>query len=391
MTAASAVTTETMHAVGDGRIFTGHERLMSLDVFRGATIASMLLVNDPGTWNAVYPPLLHAPWHGWTFTDVIFPFFLWIAGVSITLSAAKRMSRGATRARLMLHACRRAIIIFAIGEFLAGFPFFDFAHIRIPGVLQRIAICYLIATVIYLTTRLRGQIVWTSGLLAAYWILMKLVPVPGFGAGVLEKQGNFAQYIDNLFLSGHMYAATKTWDPEGIVSTLPAIATALFGVLTGQLLRARKTPAEKTAWIFVMGNALLFAGAVMCLWLPINKSIWTSSYSVFMAGLAANTFGFCYWIVDVKGHRKWAVPFVIYGMNAITIFALSGLLGKTALLVKVTNPDGSQTSVWGYVFERVFAPLASLMNASLMFAVTYVFLFFCLSWLMYRMKWFVKI
>jgi predicted acyltransferase len=165
------------------------DRLMSLDVFRGATIASMLLVNDPGTWSAVYPPLLHAPWHGWTFTDVIFPFFLWITGLSLTLSTAKRIGRGESRRDLMLHALRRSVIIFTIGLFLAGFPFFRFSIIRIPGVLQRIALCYLIATAIYLTTGLRGQIRWTGGLLAAYWLLMKFYPVPGVGAGGWKKKG----------------------------------------------------------------------------------------------------------------------------------------------------------------------------------------------------------
>jgi len=367
------------------------ERLLSLDVFRGATIAAMLLVNDPGTWNAVYPPLLHAPWHGWTFTDVIFPFFLWITGVAMTLSTARRISRGASRADLMLHAFRRSVIIFAIGLFLAGYPYFNFATIRIPGVLQRIAVCYLIAAAIYLTTTIRGQIRWTGALLVVYWLLMKLYPVPGYGPGVLEKDGNFAQYIDSLLLSGHMWASSRTWDPEGIVSTLPAIATTLFGILTGHILGSRKAPAEKTSWMFIMGSALMFFGAVMSLWLPINKNLWTSSYSVFMAGLAANVFAFCYWIIDVRGYRRWALPFKIYGMNAIIIFALSGLLGKTALIVKVTEADGSRISVWAYVFRHLFAPLASPINASLIFALTYVALFLGLAWVMYRRRWFIKV
>jgi predicted acyltransferase len=366
------------------------DRSLSLDVFRGVTIASMLLVNDPGTWSAVYPPLLHAPWHGWTFTDVIFPFFLWITGMALTLSTAKRISLGANRQGLMLHALRRSAIIFAIGLFLAGMPFFHFSTIRIPGVLQRIAVCYLIATAIYLTAGIRGHILWTGALLTVYWLLMKLYPVPGYGAGILEKEGNFAQYIDSLLLSGHMWASSKTWDPEGIVSTLPAIATMLFGILTGHILRARRTPEEKTAWMFFMGNALLFSGAVMSLWLPINKNLWTSSYAVFMAGLAANVFAFFYWLIDVRGYRKWCLPLKIYGMNAITIFALSGLLGKTALLVKVTATDGSQISLWTYIFQLVFAPLASPINASLIFALAYVLLFFGLAWVMYRFKWFIK-
>ncbi|MBI4876727.1 MAG: DUF1624 domain-containing protein, partial [Acidobacteria bacterium] len=208
-------------------------RLESLDVFRGATIAAMILVNNPGSWSAVYSPLLHAGWHGWTPTDLIFPFFLWISGVAMTLSFAKRMERGDGRRRLFLHTLRRAAAIFGVGLFLNAFPYFDLATLRIPGVLQRIAVCYLIAAAIFLTTKLRGQAIAILSLLGVYWAVMKWIPVPGYGAGVLEKHGNFAQWIDSLVLSGHMWSATKTWDPEGIVSTLPSIATVLFGVLCG--------------------------------------------------------------------------------------------------------------------------------------------------------------
>jgi len=375
----------------DGDLRPQADRLLSLDVFRGATIASMLLVNDPGTWNAVYPPLLHAPWHGWTFTDIIFPFFLWITGLSMTLSTEKRISRGAARRDLMMHALRRSAIIFAIGLFLAAYPYFRFSTMRIPGVLQRIAVCYLIATAIYLTNGVRGRIRWAGALLIVYWLLMKVYPVPGIGAGSLDKGANFAQYIDSLLLSGHMWSQTKTWDPEGIVSTLPAIATTLFGVLTGYLLRAQRTKEEKAARIFVMGNALLFLGAVMSLWLPINKSLWTSSYAVFMSGLAANVFAFCYWVIDVRGYRKWGLPLRIFGMNALFIFALSGLLGKTALIIKVHAPDGATQSLWGYAFQKAFAPLASPINASLLFALTYVLIFFGIACVMYRRKWFIKV
>lgn len=394
MAGASESTSKTQSdtiAQADGAMRPQSDRLLSLDVFRGATIASMLLVNDPGTWSAVYPPLLHAPWHGWTFTDTIFPFFLWITGLSLTLSTAKRISRGAARRDLMMHALRRSAIIFAIGLFLAAYPYFRFSTVRIPGVLQRIAVCYLIATAIYLTTGIRGQIRWTGALLIGYWLLMKFYPVPGVGAGSLEKGQNFSQYIDSLILSGHMWSQSKTWDPEGIISTLPAIATVLFGVLTGHLLRSQKTPDEKAARMFVMGNALLFAGAIMSLWLPINKSLWTSSYAVFMSGMAANVFAFCYWIIDIRGYRKWSIPFRIYGMNALFIFALSGLLGKTALTIKVHAADGATQSLWTYVYQKAFAPLASPINASLLFALAYVLLFFGIAWVMYRRKWFIKV
>jgi len=369
----------------------GTSRLLSLDVFRGATIAAMMLVNNAGNWNAVYPPLRHSAWHGWTFTDTIFPFFLWIAGVSMTFSFAKRLERNDSRARLLTHTLQRAATIFLLGLFLNLFPLFQFSTVRIPGVLQRIAVCYLIAGVIFLYTSLRWQIVWTASLMLVYCALMKLAPVPGFGAGILEKEGNFAQYVDQLVLSGHMWASSKTWDPEGIVSTLPAIATMLFGILTGHLLRSRLMPESKTAWLMVMGNCLMGAGLIWAWWLPINKPLWTSSYSLLMAGMAANVFGCCYWLIDIKGYRRWSQPLAIYGMNAITVYVLAGLLSKLLSFIKVVGVDGSEITAGKWVYEHIYAPLASPVNASLLYALTYVAIMYGISWFMYRMKWFVRV
>jgi predicted acyltransferase len=369
---------------------TGEGRLVSLDVFRGATIAAMILVNNPGTWGAVYPPLRHAEWHGWTFTDLVFPFFLWIAGVAMTLSFAKRFERGDDRRRLFLHTLRRSAIIFGLGLLLNGFPSFSFETWRVPGVLQRIAVCYLVAAAIFLLTNWRGQVLWTAGLLAAYWMLMTLVPVPGLGPGWLEKGANLAQYVDGLVLGRHMWAQTQTWDPEGVITTLPAIATMLFGVLTGHLLRSARGAVDKTAWMFFSGDALLVAGLAMNVWLPINKNLWTSSYAVFMAGLALNVLAFCYWLVDVKGHRAWAKPFAIYGMNAITVYVLAGVLEGGLGAIPLAGP-GRPVSLQEFLFEHLFAPLASPRNASLLWALSFVLVIYCVAWFMYRRKWFVRV
>src|SRR5262245_5013096 len=368
-----------------------NRRLLSLDVFRGATIAGMMLVNNAGNWNAVYPPLRHSAWHGWTFTDTIFPFFLWIAGVSMTFSFAKRLERGDSRASLLGHTVQRAAAIFLLGLFINLFPLFQFSTVRIPGVLQRIGVCYLIAGTIFLFTQLRGQIAWTAGLLIVYAALMKLAPVHGFGAGILVKEGNCAQYIDQLVSWLHMWLSSKTWDPEGIVSSLPAIATVLFGILAGHLLRSRLNGESKTAWLMMMGTVLTGAGLVWAWWLPINKPLWTSSYSLFMAGLAANVFGCCYWLVDIKGHQRWSRPFAIYGMNAITVYVLAGLLSKLSSFIQVAGVDGSQISAGKWVYEHVYAPLASPVNASLLYALTYVAILYAVSWFMYRMKWFIRV
>ena len=365
-------------------------RLESLDVFRGATIAAMMLVNNPGTWDAVYPQLRHAEWHGWTFTDLVFPFFLWIVGVAMTLSFAKRVARGERRSGLISHALRRALILFALGLFLSAFPYFNLATLRIPGVLQRIAVCYLCATIIFLNTGVRGQIVWTGGLLTVYWIAMKWIPVPGFGAGILEKDGNFAQFVDSLFLKGHMWAATRTWDPEGIISTLPAIGTTLLGILTGHILRARWSPEEKTSWMYTMGSSLTLAGLAAGIWLPINKNLWTSSYTLFMAGMAATTFAFCYWINDVKGYRRWSRPFAIYGMNAIAAYFLAGVVARLAMIIKIPV-SGCTVTLGEYIYQTVFAPLASPVNASMLHGISFALLMYLVAYIMYRRKWFIKI
>lgn len=393
-------------------------RLMSLDVFRGVTIAAMMLVNNPGSWSAVYPPLLHAEWHGWTFTDTVFPFFLWIVGVAVPLSSSRRLEAGQSRRQLFLHALRRAMIIFALGFGLNSFGYFidgslwrlgfaEWLHqyatnVRIPGVLQRIAICYLIATVIFLRASIRGQALWTVGLLAGYWLLMAFAPFPvsvhgetRWISGVLEKGDNFAAYIDNLVLNGpvigtHVWKVARTWDPEGIVSTLPAIATCLFGILTGHLLRLKRSDAEKTAWLMVGGAVLLWLGSLMDLGLPINKSLWTSSYAVFMAGLAMVCFGVYYWLIDVQGWRAWARPMAIYGMNAITVFVLAGLLGRLSLEIRIAATGGKTVALKTYLYERFFVPLASPINASLLWALAYVLLLYVVAWAMYRKQWFVK-
>jgi predicted acyltransferase len=369
-----------------------HERLMSLDAFRGATIAGMMLVNNPGTWSAIYPQLEHAEWNGWTFTDWIFPFFLWIVGVAMTMSFAHRQERGDTKKQLLIQVVKRSLIIFGLGLFLAGFPFFNLSIIRIPGVLQRIAVCYFIASLIVLYTKnIRTQVYWLAGFLISYWLMMKLIPVPEIGAGIMERGKNFSAYIDSMFLSGHMWGYTKTWDPEGIVSTLPAVATTLFGVMTGHYLRSQHSKEEKTAWMFVAGNILLFIGATLDMWLPINKSIWTTSYSIFMAGWALVCFAMFYWIIDVKGYKRWAKPFIIFGMNAIAVFVLSGMIGRLyGSVIKLKQPDGSEISLQGYIFRTFFLPLASPINASLIYAICFLLFLYLIAWIMWTRKWFLK-
>jgi predicted acyltransferase len=361
-----------------------NQRLQSLDVFRGGTIAAMIMVNNQASDQA-YPQLEHAHWHGWTFTDLVFPFFLWITGIAITFSFARRVERGDDRGKLLMHVLRRAAIIFGVGLLLNGFPHYNLATIRIPGVLQRIAVCYLAAATIFLFTQTRGRIIWCIGLLSAYWILMKMVPVPGCGAGSFNIDCNLEKWIDGMVLWGHMYSRTKTWDPEGIVSTLPAITNVLFGIFAGQILRLQRASAEKSSWLLYLGAMLTFTGLMLSTWIPINKSIWTTPYAVFTSGLAFTVFGCCYWLVDVLGWNRYTKPFLIYGMNALAVYVFSGLLARLLSLVKVGG-----ASMGRIVWSNVFAPMSNQSFASLLYSLCYVFVCWLFALWLYRRNWIVR-
>jgi predicted acyltransferase len=367
-------------------------RLLSLDAFRGMTVAGMTLVNNPGTWSAIYSPLEHAEWHGWTPTDLVFPFFLFIVGVSITLALSRRAEAGGSKRDLYFKIVRRSLIIFGLGLFLAGFPYFNLSTIRIPGVLARIAVCYLCASLIFLNTDWRKQAYTAAALLLGYWALMTLVPVPGYGVGDLgSKEWNLAAYVDRAVFGRHVWSQAKVYDPEGILSTLPAIATTLCGVLTGHLLRSRRTPTEKVSAMFVAGVAGVVVGWIWNYWFPVNKALWTSSYVLLTAGMALQLLACCYWLIDLKGYRRWAFPFVVFGTNALAVFFLTGLCAKLLGLIKLAGADGKPVALQTFIFQNLFASWASPVNASLAFAVCFVLVWLGLTWLLYRRGIFIKV
>jgi predicted acyltransferase len=381
------------------------ERMVSLDVFRGATIAAMILVNDPGSWSHIYPPLEHAEWNGWTPTDLIFPFFLFIVGVSLTLSFASRIARGLTRGALAIHVVRRSALIFAIGLFLNGFPDFDFSSIRIMGVLQRIALCYLVAGLLYLATfqsaaaerparvhaNLRVTAAVAVALLVGYWALMEFVPVPRYGAGHLGKEDNLGAYIDRTLMGGHLWSESVTWDPEGLLSTLPAIASVLIGILAGEWLRSDRRAGRKALVLAVAGLALLAAGLLMHPYFPINKNLWTSSFVLFTGGFAMLALAACYWVIDVRAWRAWAAPFLVFGMNAILAYALAALVSEVSTDFEFLNFHGHETTLHGWIYDKYFVPHLSPVNASLGFAVFFVAVIFVLLWPFYRGKLFLRV
>jgi predicted acyltransferase len=363
-------------------------RLLSLDALRGLTVAAMVLVNNPGTWSAVYAPLRHAAWHGWTPTDMVFPFFLFVVGVSIPLALGPALERGT--GGLSLRVLRRAAVIFTLGLLLHALPFFPLADLRIPGVLQRIAICYLLAALLVLATGgargWRVQAVAAGVLLVGYWLLMTRVVAPGYVAGDLSPEGNLAGYVDRLVLGPrHIWRASRVYDPEGILSSLPATATTLMGVLAGHWLRAGRAadrPAARIAAGLAVGGAV--AAALGWLWglsFPVNKALWTSSYALLMAGLAALALAACHWAIEGRSHRGWAAPFAVLGVHALTLFFLSGLVSKLLVIVRV-GAGGPRLQSW--LFAHLFAPWASAINASLAYALAYVLLWWVLIWALDR-------
>ena len=351
-------------------------------------MAAMVIVNTPGDWGAVFPPLLHAEWNGWTPTDLIFPFFVFIVGVSIVLSA-----RSTGRVWTIV---RRALVLYLLGLALALYPRFNFATVRVMGVLPRLALCYLAAALLYRSIAARRDALTvvlglTAALLLGYWGLMALVTVPGGVAGDLTPSGNLGAWLDRTILGeAHLWRQSRTWDPEGLLSTLPAIATALTGVAAGMVLTSNSDQSRRIRTLFVWGALAVGAGLAWDFVFPINKNLWTSSYVLFTSGLASLTLGGLYGWFDVGGHRTLARPFVVLGANALLLFVVSGWLVKTLLLVTVTGSRGERVTLYRAIFEKFFAPLASPKVASLMFALAALLLLYALLEVMYRRRWFLR-
>lgn len=434
------------------------QRLLSLDVFRGITIAGMILVNNPGTWSSVYPPLLHAEWHGCTPTDLVFPFFLFIVGVAIALALSKRKEQGVDQGNLIRKILIRVLIIFGLGVFLAAFPKFgsqkashnlqvvhylllslvmlgvfcrevlnqkrfqseqnqkirrilgiislagvagmllvgiqayDLSRLRIPGVLQRIALVYGCCALLFLKTNWKTQLWVGLGCLLFYWGLMTLVPVPGGYPPNLEAETNIGAWFDRTIFGNHLWVQSKTWDPEGLFSTIPAVATGISGVLTGLWLRSKKEDYRKVTGILAFGAILVTLGLTWDLVFPINKKIWTSSYVLYTSGIGMLFLGVVYWLVDILGYKRWTKPFVVYGMNALFAYILSGIVAKLMIYIKVNKTGGEAISLKSWFFADVVSPMfSSTMNASLLFAILNVLLIWAFCWILYRNKIFIKV
>jgi predicted acyltransferase len=361
-------------------------RLMSLDWFRGATIAAMILVNDAGNESAAYWPLQHAKWNGWTPTDLVFPFFLFMVGVALAYSFRSRLARGESRHDLLMHVLWRGFLLLALGVFLNGFPDRYHLHsLRFYGVLQRIAICYVMTAILELWTGWRAQVAVICGCLIGYWILMRYVSVPGFGVPthdmpILDPDRNIVAWLDRRLLMGHLYEGTR--DPEGVLSTIPSLATCLLGLQTGKWLRSARSASSKVAGMAISGLLLFLAGEFFSTWFPVNKKLWTSSFVLLTAGLALMILALCYWVMDLKQWRGgWTRPFLVFGMNAIAAYVCAALLAHLLIFTG-----------WGEaLYLQLIAPHFNPANASLAFALIFVFLCWMAMWVLYRKKIFLKI
>jgi predicted acyltransferase len=397
------------------------ERLVSLDVFRGLTIAGMLLVNDPGSWGAIYPPLEHAEWHGWTPTDLIFPFFVFIVGITTHLSMQSRRARGATESEISRSVIRRGAIIFLLGFLMAGFPYFTWTaipgnpdpsildrvvdrllHWRIMGVLGRIGVVYIVAALIAQRTTMRQQVITIICLLYGYWFVMTALPVPDSGIlgqlAIARPETTMAAYFDRLLLDwsrfglgNHNWASSSTWDPEGILSTIPAVGTAMLGILAGRWIGEKRPLEERLLGLFAVGALGMMVGLMWNWSFPINKSIWSSSYVLFTAGMACVSLATIMWLVDVKRFVGWSRPFVIYGMNPILAFVGSGVMARIIYSLIKVNYQGKSVPLQSAIYQAGFASWLEPKNASLAFALSYVLFWYVVVYVLYRKQIFLKV
>ncbi len=420
------------------------ERLTSLDVFRGFTILLMTMVNNPGSWSSVYPQLEHATWNGCTFADLVFPFFVFIVGAAIPFAMPEKTFDSATFTKILIRSLRiiclgltlnffswinifdlegipsllfksafslimcyalmgnfslktKKYLVFAILAFyltlsLSGLE--GYQTTRLPGVLQRIGIVYFFTSLIYLKTNYKIQIAIATIILLGYWAVMTLIPVPGIGVAILEIGTNFASWLDSIVLKNHMYIETKTWDPEGFLSTLPTIGGCLIGSLIGQIINTNLTKIEIAKKLIAIGVILTIIGYVWDFVFPINKSIWTSSFVVYTAGLGTITLTILYYIIDIANFKKWTKPFLFWGVNPMLVFFFSGLIPRIMSKIKFDNTEiiGEQINIQTYIYNNGIAHFFSNpYNASFVGSLVYIVIWTFILWIFYKNKLIFKV
>lgn len=371
--------------------------MISLDIYRGLVVAGMILVDNPGSDEGAYWPIKHAKWNGWTAADLIFPSFLFLVGVSIVFAFSSRLKRGESRGQILYHAFKRSLILIAIGFFVNGFPFVDFnPHtFRVEGVTQRIALCYFLAAILELWSSRRGQVIALISCLVGYWVILRFAPVPGFGIPgrdipFMDPERNLVAWLDRTLFAGRLYNGVR--DPEGIISTIPALGTTLIGVLTGHWLRSAESHATKIVRMLAFGFLGLIAGLVWNQWFPINKNLWTSSFVLLTGGFALVTLSILYWMTEVKGWRGvWTTPFLVFGMNAIAGYIADALVYGPGYSFTARAPNGTMLNWHEAAQSHLEAAGLSVTHASLVYSVASVLFCWMLLWVLWRKKIFLKV
>jgi predicted acyltransferase len=363
------------------------ERIISVDFLRGLTVAFMIFVNSPGSWDYVFPWFAHSKWNGCTPTDLIFPFFLFVVGISICLSLTPIQYKPVTTT-LVVKLFKRAGILFLLGLLLNGFPYYRLDTLRIPGVLQRIAIVFLVCAFVFLYTSARFQLELVIIILLVYWAVIAGIPVPGGCActSTLEPGNSIAAWVDHLLLNNHVWSQTKPWDPEGVLGTVPAIASGLIGLLAGFLMR-EENDRKKTIYLFIAANLLLLLGITWNEFFPVNKSLWTSSYVLYTSGIAMHVLALSYWTIDVMKYQRFTKPFLVFGSNAITAYIISEVLEACLNLIPVSQ----HVSVKAWVYEHLYASWLNPYLASHIMALSFVLIVYLPIYGLYRKRIFIKI
>lgn len=363
-------------------------RILSLDVFRGLTIVLMILVNSQGN-DLAYPILEHASWNGCTLADLVFPFFLFIVGLTSVVGLKKYRSEE-NKTEIYKAILSRSILLFALGLFLNAFPtHLSLATFRVYGILQRIAFCYLICSVIYLNTSTRAQILLFGSILLGYWVVMTQLPVPVFGANQLTPEGSWVAYFDQLIFSApHLLA--KVYDPEGFFTTIPSIATTLAGVLTGTLLLTSLSPWRKFNGLIILGLVFVGTGYLWSYSFPLNKNLWTSSFVLWTGGWALLVFAVCFVLSDIWGFKTWTLPLQIFGMNALFAFCFHVILLKLQFVFFFPSPGGGLYNLKAAITDYLFGFLAPA-NAALMYSFCFLLLNFVAVSILYKKKIFIRL
>ncbi len=359
---------------------TNSERLISLDVFRGITIAAMILVNFPGSWEITYPQIEHAAWIGLTAADFIFPFFIFIVGVSVVLSFSRQIESGKTTQQIAQKSLKRAAKIFAVGFALKFLPSFDFSRVELPGVLQRIALVFVACAMLYLYTGWKTQLGIAVGILISYWLLLTFIPVPNIGAGVLEPGQNLANWLDGIVIP-HSLLNKKGYDSEGFLSTFPAIASGIGGLLAGKMIQDNKEARQKITILIAVGILLVITGILWGITFPVIKKIWSSSFALITSGWAFITFALLIWLIDLKKITWGTKPWIVFGSNAIAIYVLADVF--ETIFIKSGLRDGT--------FVRLVNFGVNASAASLIWALFSVGVCFIAAWQLYSRRIFIKL